>query len=365
MNEALNQFYKTKFLSALGRRILLYLVVIAIIGYLIIPEPKPSSFINQAFSLKGINIKNLDEPHLSDFISSIKRNNGILFLGTSESTSLGGLNYYHFLNDDTVIERNFSVLAGAGRTCGVYIPIIDQKKELFKNLELVYFINPVYWRNDLSKLNLKYWNRYLASPLIAKSNQYESVSEYIEKENTLTRLTNNLSYYLRSIQFKFSSHLRTLVSKKQYKSNFSFVPPSNGVLEQKYQTNFKKDDYNIDYQVLKSFKNYTWFNPVNTESDYRYQELKDFVAVCQKAGVKLSFIIGPYNKGFIKTYQPNAEAGYQEVVEKLKILLKTEKVEFFDFSYLSDTTLAFNDHQHHSPKAAFLMYQKLKNHYVE
>ena len=133
----IQSFYKTKSLVNNGVFISVVVVLLIIIGYLF-PNSKPQIFSNQVYNLNGINLKYNDESEVSDFLLSIKKNNGFLVLGTSETGSIHGGNYYDFLNNDPDIKgKKFSVLAGAGRTCGLYIPLFLQHSDELDSLQLI------------------------------------------------------------------------------------------------------------------------------------------------------------------------------------------------------------------------------------
>ena len=154
----MNQFYKTSVLAKYGRFIGVSLVVLLVVSKWVIPEFKAESAQKQIYTLKGTHTK-YNDPEFAHFIESIKQNNGYLCLGTSESTELVGGNYYYFLSRDQDLPQ-FSMLSGAGRTCGIYAPLFLHNKALVKGMKLIYIINPVYWRNDLSRVNKPYWKRY-------------------------------------------------------------------------------------------------------------------------------------------------------------------------------------------------------------
>ena len=112
-------------------------------------------------------------------------------MGTSESSDLEGGNYYNFLNADTMLHSRFSILAGAGRTCGIYIPLLLQHRDEVDSMQIIYLINPAYWRTDLCEVNMEYWNRYTNNAMIhhlkltENENQeyFKPVQAYLTKLN--------------------------------------------------------------------------------------------------------------------------------------------------------------------------------------
>ena len=156
----IRSIYKTKTLTNNGVFVVVCGLVLLIIGYFI-PDVKSGNINQQIYTLNGFSTKYNDHTELADFYQSIKNNNGFLVLGTSETTTLKGGNYYDFLNNDKDIKGNkFSLLAGAGRTCGIHIPLLLHHQAEVDSLKIIYFINPVYWRTDLCDVSVEYWNRY-------------------------------------------------------------------------------------------------------------------------------------------------------------------------------------------------------------
>ena len=121
----IRNFYKTSTLANNGVFILIGACVLIIVGASFIPEFKGQVSKRQIYNLNGLTLKFNDNPETETFFQSIINNDGYLCLGTSESTSPA--NYFDFLNNDPEIKPRFSVLAGAGRTCGVYSITLQPK----------------------------------------------------------------------------------------------------------------------------------------------------------------------------------------------------------------------------------------------
>mgnify|MGYP006107622923 CR=1 FL=1 len=106
----IQSFYKTKALVNNGIFIILCALFLLIAGYFI-PDFTGQEFKEQIYTLNGFNTKHNDPANVSDFYLSIKRNNGFLILGTSESTTIKGGNYYDFLNNDKYDVKKFDLCA--------------------------------------------------------------------------------------------------------------------------------------------------------------------------------------------------------------------------------------------------------------
>ena len=117
--------------------------------------------------------------------------------------------------------------------------------------------------------------------------------------------------------------------------------------------------------ISKDFIHKDWFKPINKSVNYRYEELTSFLKLCENLEIQATFIIGPYNERFIKKYDLNSLADYESTTQHIKQLLIENHVDFIDATDISPVIGAFNDHQHHSSYGAFLIYNKIKNHFYE
>jgi len=370
----IQSFYKTKNLANNGVFICLSLVLLLSFGYLI-PNFSSTRFDEQVYSLNGFNTKHNDHSEVSLFFQSIKENDGFLVLGTSETTSLENGNYYDFLNaDEEINESAFSVLAGAGRTCGTHIPILLHHKNELEGLKLIYFINPVYWRTDLCEPNLNYFNRYcnyaMCNSLNLSSEEradfYALVKTYSDEINLFDKGIAYLEQGLRSARRNYFHDLRYKLFPEEYTSQFNFVSSVkrdySGSLEYgKFNPNLIDSSYNIS----KNFIEKNWFKPINSSENFRYVELNAFIKLCNQTGIEATYIIGPYNELFIKKHAEKDLEDYKKTSQSIKQLLTENKADFVDATDVSPVLGAFDDHQHHSSYGAYLIYQKIKSHFYE
>jgi hypothetical protein len=366
-------FYKTSWLVNQGIFILGATVFLLVAGYFI-PPISPGNFEEQIYNLNGFQTKHNDQPEVVDFYRSIKNNGGILVLGTSETTPLEGGNYFDYLNEDQDIDCKFSVLGGAGRTCGIHIPSLLHHRDEVKGLRILYYINPVYWREDLSQVQPAYWERYVNYAVCAsvslseeeKMLYYSPVEEFIDETNGLKKVILTLSHHLRELRRKYFSDLRYHLFPNRYKTQFEFVKDSGKAYsDMEGYGEITCHEIDTTWNIQKSFTAIEWFKPIDTAEDYRFRELTSFIMLCERFGIDATFIVGPVNKKFIRQYQPEALADYELVSDEIKQILKIHQAKIIDATDISDDIGAFDDHQHHSSYGAYLIYQKIKKHLNE
>jgi hypothetical protein len=367
--KSIAQLYKTSNLYKNGVFIMISLIILILIGFLF-PNKKPEIFTDQIYTLNGFNAKYNDEAEVSDFFLSIKKKNGFLVLGTSETVALAEGNYHDFLNEDPDLKGvKFSVLAGAGRTCGTYIPLFLHHRNDLDSLQLIFFINPAYWRANLCEPDLKYWNRYtqyhVCNTLKISKTQallyFYPVQYYKKQLNIFQKWISQGEYLAREVRRNYFCDLRNLIVPDQYADQFQFV--SDTMSQYMGNPKFGKIDYDlIDtiWNMDRSFQHKQWFQPINELDNYRFMELTSFIQLCKELGIKATFVISPYNERFINQYDPSALAGHQRTVQKIKQLLITQQVDLIDATELSSVAGAFVDHQHHSSYGAYLIYLKIK-----
>jgi len=361
--------YKTKNLAKNGVYILIIVVIVLPLGKLFIPPFTLKQPIGQLSTLNGLSVKYDDSPAVSLFFTSIKQHKGYLCLGTSETSYLPDGNYYDFLNNDTNIKARFSVLSGAGRTCGLYIPLLLRHRSEVDSLNIIYFINPVYWCTDHAQVDKEYWNRYSSYPICADINltqnekklYYSPVESYLDKLNPVERTTFSLVYEIRKYRRSFFQDLRYDINPSSYLNTLSFIPQKKLPLSS--FNNFGEiDTKNIDttWNTERSFTDKAWFKSIDDTATYRYKELTSFITTCRNLGVNALYVLGPYNGRFITNYSKSSLEGYRQTSQNIRNLLTNEKVNFIDASNLSYTPGTFTDHQHHSSYGAYLIYKELK-----
>lgn len=368
----LTHIYKTKTLSEYGIFIVLALIVILVSGNIFIPSYSAQEVDDQLLKIKGKHLKYNDSPHVKDFLLSVKNNDGYICMGTSESTPLRDGNYYEFLDQDTSYDTRFSILGGAGWTCGLHMPMLLNYAQEVDSLNLIYFINPVYWRSELNSFKKSYWLRYLNygtyKKTIAGTDEQEfiDISDRYRKELHLgEKLIYRSVHWLRKMRSPFFQDLSYLLSPDNYSDDLEyFAEQKTG--DQSFNYFGKIDTSYIDtvWNITHEFKARTWLNPIS-DDDYRYRELIAFNNLCNELGVNVTYILGPVNEIYIRKYHPPYMDAYLQTLEKIEELLIEEEADYIDASDLGNIPGSFIDNQHHSSYGAYLIYQKIKNHIDE
>ena len=368
----LKHIYKTKTLSEYGVFLFIALLLILLLGNIFIPEYRVQNIDAQLLKIKGKHFKFDDDPHVAEFIRSVKSNNGYICMGTSESTPLRDGNYYEFLDRDTSYATRFSILGGAGWSCGIHMAMLLNHQEEVDSLKLIYFINPVYWRSELNGFKKGYWTRYLnysAYRHTVRGNMAQGFSEisneYSEVLNPGEKFLFIMEYWLREIRKPFFRDLRYWLFPEEYEQDLSFPVQEKKDL-QEYAWFGKIDNTYIDtsWNVTYEFKTRNWLNPI-IDNDYRNRELIAFISLCNELNVNVIFILGPVNEIYIRKYHQPYYEGYMQAVAGIRDILDREGVDYIDATELGNIPGSFMDNQHHSSYGAYLIYQKIKTYIHE
>ena len=171
-------------------------------------------------------------------------------------------------------------------------------------------------------------------------------------------------YFLREKRKAYFHDLHYALAPETFNNQFGVMSELRGDLSN--DQNFSTPDFsNLDttMNVLKSFHNYHWFDPINVSENYRFRELKSFISLCKDLKIEVTYVVCPYNERFISNYSPESLAGYKNVTTQIVQVLESENSNYVDATDISGVAGTFNDHQHYSSYGAFLIYQKLKNRY--
>lgn len=311
--------------------------------------------------------------HFAEFLNDIKERDGALILGTSETGSLHGKNYFQFLNSDPEVEREFSMLGGAGRFADVYIPLIAANPEAWSGLEVLLYVNPTYWRENLNYFRKDYFTRYL-DPRIAAAHKadlqelgiWESLyQDYFLSQPPLKVAGMQLDLSVEQIRGLFFRDLRQRFESEE--NPFSDFPEPLDLAA--IDESELLEDLDLELNVSKAYKAKTKtleLPSVKKDSDYRTQAIIGMIKICKKHGVKLRIALGSYN-AVLGTNGGNAEAipDYEVVINQLRSIFVTENVPYVDLSDLSSVKGTYIDAQHHSSYGAWLKYQRIKAHYAK
>lgn len=364
--------YKTKTLSEYGLFLLVSLLLVLILGNIFIPEYKVQNIDVQLLRLKGKHFRYSDDPHVREFIRSVRHNDGYICLGTSESTSRKDGNYYDFLDRDNSYATRFSILGGAGRSCGLQMPMLINYQEEVDSLKLIYFINPVYWRSGLNGFNKGYWIRYLNYSTYKSTIAESDIQGFLEISEDYRHILNpgeiflyRMENWLRKIRKPFFQDLRYWLFPEEYLKDLSYLAENKTVLH-KFDYSDRIDTAYIDtsWNVTYEFKTRTSLSPIS-DNDYRYRELIAFNDLCNDLNVNVTYILGPINEIYIRKYRPSYLDAYGQTVENIRHLLEKEGMDYIDATDLGNIPGSFIDNQHHSSYGAYLIYLKVKKHIHE
>jgi hypothetical protein len=344
------------------------MILLVTIGLLaassISPDHQYNAPTRQIHVINGLHFKYGDKAKISHYIQSIVSNNGYLCMGTSESGDLGGKNYFHFLNNASVLTSGFSSLAGAGRTCGIHEPWLLQNKDIIKGLNIIYYINPVYWNTEMNDASLEYSSRYLNYQFASSyKNKSFNSEQYVKEYSTFNKFKHIVSYTIRNARRSYFEDLKETLNPTNWARKTAKVDINKTPL--KIDSTSAITNLDSTYNTKKSFVNKEWFRPIDTVSTYRDKELTSFIRNCKSLGVNLTLVMGPYNEKFISNYQPSSLQAYKQTVKKISNIALNEGVQIIDCTDLSNQFGMFDDHQHHSQFAAKKIANKIKLHVLQ
>ena len=303
----------------------------------------------------------------------IKKAKGVLVLGTSETgNELNGLNYWGLLNLDKTVKPYFSVLGGAGRDYTVYFPIILKNPDLFKDLQILVYINPTYWRESLCNFDNHYFTRYVGLQLAANS------KEIFKDKNIYEEFLKPARYGLvtiDSLSYSFNDKLMNAID--DFKSYFYYdlnrLINDNEKISGKrrifdsmtvQQIDSLKNGINLEYNALESFlASNTPFPAIHQDCTFRYDGLYEFINLCIDYEINATFYLGPYNEVYGRRKNPERLDAYKEVMNNIKLIINSSNMPLIDGSYISQVPGTFLDVQHISQYGAFLSAQQIKEHY--
>lgn len=341
-----------------GRFLLSVLAAALLVGRWGVPEYAPTAPAGSAMrGINGIAWRHDDAAEVGYFLASLRDHGGVLCLGTSETTGLPAGNWPDFLN---ATDPRHAVLAGAGRTAGVYLPILARHASELRGLRLIYYINPVYWNAEHGPVNGTYWDRYVDPLLLHGADSLPSaIRQPIEDGRAALGASRRLnpSGLVRRARKAWYKDVRRWFNPADFTAAFSPIrrwegepPPA------------PSPSLDPERGVESSFQHAEWFQPISDDADVverRNNELRGFIAACDRWGIEATFILGPHNAPFIRHHAPEAEAGYAELGNDLAQILIDHQAHWVDARPISHVPGAFRDHQHHSSYGAALIAQLL------
>ncbi len=363
------KMYRLKNMAFVG---VVALVAVAawMLASLCIPTFRYSATDRQLYTIRHQELRDNNTLYTDLFLQSIKANNGYLILGTSESGSVTGGNYFDFLNADTTLDVRFSLVAGAGRTACTYFPLICGNDNV-GNLKVIYYVNPAYWCNKLASSNEDYFMRYTSYAAMwsagVRGDKYvDEVIRANRRNVTMSdRSADFLAFYFDKIRRKYYQDLAFCLDSAKFEKSLTWMRPKEEAQKKVSYERPDSADYNYDLNVVASFDVNSYSLHVNTEPSYRYDELRAMIHLCRERKVDIVFVVGPYNHIAFSRANSSELADMQSVCQKILRLLDEEGVEYIDATDISSVPGTFSDWQHHSSYGAYLIYQKIKKYVVE
>jgi hypothetical protein len=358
-------------------------LIIIPIGLLFVNTEDVQKFDNEYYKIsriktpKGIYIKSAD-PVFYDFINDVKKTNGIILLGTSETSNwLAGKNYYTLLSKDKDFDKTVYPLAGAGRLANMYFPLILNNSEAFDGLEMIYYINPTYWRTDLCNFNDEYFERYVDFSIVQKI-------KHLEKEkgvyNDFLRLS--LPNYISAFSNKLVEDYKGLfvnkltrilgtneiddkeviVVEKQKASSKDKIDIGNYYTPEELEA--ERNKINFEYNATDKYLTKNVKSPeIDNSSTYQYDLLKAFILLCKDYNINCTFYLGPYNEIYCMAKNPEFIDEHRQTIKNIRQLLIENEVDFIDGTSLSNVQGTFMDIQHISEYGAYLTALQIKEYY--
>ncbi len=343
------------------------IVIGALVIVLLIPLVIQFVALPQTPTIEGTYIRE-NSRAFSRFLEAIKKHDGVLVLGTSETGNhLSGENYWAILNRDKSVKPYFSVLGGAGRCSYIWFPPILANAKSFRGLHVLYYLNPTYWREDLNGFSEHYYDRYngelLVRYIMPAAKQYglqPLVMPYFRGSHQREGWQNNFINKVKDFNSFYSYDLYRLFKGGFPRKSQDYRHPDRAEI---WMWQYGLDlTTNVSQEYLE--ENPESGIPAIGASDFQYQALKAFVGLSKKVGIDLVVFIGPYNGILARRFSPGVIPGYENVIHNVKQILVKSQTEFIDGSDLSYLEGVFRDAQHNSTFGAWKIEQKIAAYYA-
>lgn len=319
-----------------------------------------------------------DDAFFHLFMRRLRNNKDVLVLGTSESGFMDSYNYWELLNADTTIIEDFGVLYGAGRSCERYIPSMLNHPEIWKSQRLLVLVNPVYWREGLSRFNLEYHTRYMNDQEVRKARTKSSRKDDYDllfgagATRNISAQVNVVNSFLdKNLHRLFYDRVRGYIGWETEEINHFTIHPkylsAAARTTPPILTTLRKEilpEFNCTQDFLDQGE-YA-MNTLVLDAMYRNTALDYFIHLCKELKIDVTFVIGPYN------YILADACGQQDVIkqnealeEQLRKTFERENMPYIDATEISKVPGSFKDKQHHSKYGGYLLYKCIKDHWNE
>lgn len=301
------------------------IALIALLGISYIPTVKTTTITvpnEPLFNINALEAKyNTAAFHI--FMNELISRNQVLILGTSESVSLGGKNYHHFLNADTNLNTKFAVFSGAGRLADIYIPLMLASPEVWRDQKILLFVNPIYWRKGLNHPSEEYQNRYVTPSILSQIN-YEKINNPNASHWYQYKSIWKINQFIPLFSFleSRSEALQNLLQNKEVKISPVKTDASLSTLDPESLKNLVIDSLNVSPQFLKKNPKLK-MHPATEKEGYQYQINQAFFEICNDLNIDLTVVYGPYNGVLGKALEQNEETlNYAQVHQSFLTLMK-------------------------------------------
>ena len=304
------------------------------------------------------------------YLKDIKANDGLLILGTSETYNYPKENYWALLRNDERMPKAVSCLAGAGRTCTVYFPGMLANPEAYKGLDVLYFINPTYWRSGHNRFEYKYYDRYNSMQVAqgfkseAKDRGlYEDFLEpYFDHVSDSASFSDRGLVWIDAVQSYFHYDLSNALFPAAPVEKMAHPAPSARAMRQ--LNNDIDTSKNVTHRYLTKYNNPP-MPALDTTLDYQYRALEEFVKLANELDINLVCFLGPYNGIYAQEQNPEVLPIYKENSRQIRSILQQGNIPCIDGEDLSYVPGGFTDIQHHSLYGAWLIEQRILEYYEQ
>jgi hypothetical protein len=325
----------------------------------------------QALTVNGLYVRE-DNRVFHRFINDIKKQNGVLIIGTSETVNgLEGANYWGILNNDKTGTLKYSLMAGAGRDYSILLPLVLNNPRLYKDLKILVYINPTYWRVGLNNFNNEYFERYIG-PNVAigikekakaiglyedfiKPAQYNAVGVDTLEDSFAEKMRREINGLRSLFYYDFNRLIHDKEKIVRYNLDFDLTEEKITEL---------KNGLNLEYNVLQTYLDTNpTFPAIDLKSSYRYTALYEFIALCKENNIQATFYLGPYNGIFCNKKSPELIPVYEELIQNIKMIISSAHMPLIDGTAQSQIPGTFMDVQHISKYGAFLTAKQIQSYY--
>lgn len=304
---------------------------------------------------------------LYSFLEQVKSDGDYLVLGTSETgIYMDGLNFWGLLDKDSTLAHRFYSFGGAGRCSYVYFPLILDNPDVFKDLNIILYVNPTYWRKGLNNFREDYYNRYVANGLLgAVKSPAKDMGIYEEFMAPVAPMVSVPVYGARIVDNFRSLYYhdlnQILSDEEQDKFQKNLVVDSVG-LRNVYQQMTETLDMELNATHEYAQKN-NGFTVVDQESEFQSNMLKAFIQLVEKYEINCLFYVGPVNEVYGMQKNPDYVPAHDEVMDEIRQILEAHQQPYLDGTAQGKIPGTFSDVQHISEYGAYLTAMQIKEYY--